>query len=43
MVNGIDENILNLNGQWHFSANPQNDFYKNIDHKEWNKIEVPGE
>ena len=43
IVNGIDENILDLNGQWHFSANPQNDFYKNTDQKEWNKIEVPGE
>ena len=42
-VNGLEKNVLDLNGKWDFSVHPEKDFFKTEAHKEWSEIDVPGE
>lgn len=42
-VTGINNFTVDLNGSWYFNENPHKNFWKNQKHKDWKKIEVPGE
>lgn len=42
-VTGLDHHVIDLNGSWKFSTEPEKDFFKKETIKAWNHIEVPGE
>ncbi|MCP4312054.1 MAG: glycoside hydrolase family 2 [Bacteroidetes bacterium] len=42
-VAGLDRHILSLDGNWDFSAEPEQGFYKKRQIQNWPTIEVPGE
>ena len=42
-VAGLDRHILSLDGNWRFSAAPEQGFYKKKEIQNWGDIEVPGE
>lgn len=42
-VAGLDQHVIDLDGNWRFSVEPGKSFYKDGNLQEWDDIEVPGE